>query len=390
MTEKNVDRIHINGKEIILIGTAHVSKKSSEQVKMVIEEEKPDTVCVELDEQRYKTVIDGQKWKNTDIFKIIKQKKSLFLLVNLVLSSFQKRMAKQFGINPGEEMIQGIKSAEEIGANLVLADRNINITFSRIWRGIGFWGKIKLFIELFLSIFSDEEITEEELEKMKSEDILTSMLSELGKSFPKLKTALIDERDKFLSHKIKTAPGNKIVAVLGAGHIPGIKEEINKEQDLEALSKLPPKSKYVKMIGWIIPIIILGVIGYTFYSNRDAGIDQTISWVVWNGSLSAIGALLALGHPLSILTAFVVAPISSLNPVLAAGWFSGIVEAFIRKPKVEDFENLSNDVSSIKGFWKNKVTRILLVIALSNLGSVLGTAIGGADVIRLFIENILR
>lgn len=389
MEEKNIDRLQIDDKEIILIGTAHVSKKSAEQVKELIEEEQPDTVCIELDEQRFKTIKEGQKWKEMDIFRVIKENKSLLLLVNLVMSSFQKRMAKQFGINPGQEMIQGIESAEKIGADLVLADRNINITFTRVWRNIGFWGKIKLFFELFYSIFSDEEISEEELERLKTEDMLTSALSELGKSFPKLKTALIDERDKYLSHKIKTAPGKKIIAVLGAGHVPGIKEEIKKEQDLEELSKLPPKSNIGKIIRWTIPIIILGIIGYTFYTNRATGIDQTISWVLWNGSLSSIGALIAFGHPLSILTAFVISPISSLNPALAAGWFAGLVEAFIRKPKVADFEDLSEDVYSVKGFWKNKVTRVLLVVALTNLGSMLGTAIGGADVIRMFIENIL-
>ncbi|MTI48756.1 TraB/GumN family protein [Sporosalibacterium faouarense] len=389
MEDQNIHRVHIEDKEIILIGTAHVSKKSAEQVKQVIEEEQPDSVCIELDKQRYKSIREGQKWKDMDIFKVVKENKALLLLVNLVMSSFQKRMAKQFGINPGQEMIQGIQSAEDIDANLVLADRDINITFTRVWRGINFWGKIKLFFELFFSIFSDEEITEEELEKLKTEDMLTSMLSELGDSFPKLKNALIDERDKYLSHKIKTAPGKKIVAVLGAGHVPGIKEEILKDQNLGDLTKVPPKSKVGKIIGWMIPIIILSIIGYTFYTNRNTGIDQTISWVLWNGSLSSLGALIALGHPLSILTAFVVSPISSLNPALAAGWFSGIVEAFIRKPKVEDFQNLSDDVFTIKGFWRNKVTRILLVVALTNLGSVLGTAIGGADVIRLFIKNII-
>ena len=388
MTEKNIDKIQINDKEIIIIGTAHVSKKSAEEVKRVIEEEKPDSVCVELDEQRYKTISQGSKWKQMDIFKVIKEKKASLLLVNLVMSSFQKKIARQFGIQPGQEMIQGITSAKETGAELILADRDINITFTRAWRTIGFLGKIKLFFQLFFSIFSDEEITEEELEKLKSEDMLTSMLSELGKSFPKLKTALIDERDKYLSHKIKTASGKKIVAVLGAGHVPGVKEEIRKDQNLYELNRVPSKSNISKTIKWIIPAVIIAIIAYTFYSNRDIGIDQTLSWIIWNGSLSSLGAILAFAHPLSILTAFVVSPISSLNPALAAGWFSGIVEAFIRKPKVEDLEKLSEDIYTIKGFWRNIVTRILLVVALTNIGSVLGTAIGGAEVIRLFIQNI--
>ncbi|WP_425446884.1 TraB/GumN family protein [Dethiothermospora halolimnae] len=389
MEEQNIDRLNIGDKEIIIIGTAHVSKKSAEQVKEVIEEEQPDSVCVELDDQRYGSVVNKDQWKKMDIFKVIKEKKALLLLVNLVMGSFQKRMAKQFGINPGQEMIQGIESAKEIDADLVLADRDIQTTFRRVWRGISFFGKLKLFFQIIFSIFDDEEITEEELEKLKSEDMLTSALKEMGESFPQLKMRLIDERDKYLSHKIKNAPGKKVVAILGAGHVPGVKEEIYKDQDIEELSRVPKKGNTGKIIGWSIPIIILAIIGYTFYNNAQTGIDQTISWVLWNGTLSAIGTLIAFGHPLSILTAFVAAPISSLNPTIAAGWFAGLVEALVRKPKVEDFQKLNEDVFSLKGFWKNKVTRVLLVVVFANLGSVLGTTIGGADVIRMFIKTIM-
>lgn len=386
MSEGNITRLNIDDKEIILIGTAHVSKKSAEQVKEIIEAEKPDTVCIELDQQRYKSVTEGQKWKDMDIISVIKQKKATLLLVNLMMSSFQKRMAKQFGINPGQEMIQAINSAKDVDAEIVLADRDIQITFQRVWRGIGIWGKMKLMTELVYSMFTDEEISEEELEKLKTEDILTSMLNELKDSFPKLKNALIDERDKYLSHKIKNAPGEKIVAVLGAGHVPGIKEEIKKEQNIKKLSTIPPKSKANKSIKWIIPAIIIAIILFTFYNNKGMALDQMIGWILWNGSLSALGAVIALAHPLSIATAFIVAPISSLNPLLAAGWFVGLVETFMRKPKVQDFENLSEDINSVKGFWRNKITHILLVVVLANIGSVVGTMVGGAEVIRIFLD----
>ncbi|MBB6453165.1 pheromone shutdown-related protein TraB [Salirhabdus euzebyi] len=388
MTEENITRIHLDGKEIILIGTAHVSKHSAEQVKEVIEAEKPDVVCVELDEQRYQSIMDGNKWKEMDIFKVIKERKATLLLMNLAISSFQKRMAKQFGINAGQEMIQGIESAKEVGADLVLADRNIQITFSRIWGNIGLKGKMMLLLQVVGSIFSRESISEEELEKMKSQDMLDSMLQEFTDNFPRLKTPLIDERDQYLSQKIKEAKGEKIVAVLGAAHVPGIKEEIKKDHDLERLSTVPPKSKIPKIIGWSIPILIIALITYTFLSNPSAAFHQTLSWILWNGTLSAIGAAVALAHPLTILTAFIAAPITSLSPLIAAGIFAGIVQALLRKPNVRDFENLSDDVFSAKGFWNNKVTRIFLVVMLSNLGSSLGTFIGGADVIRLFFENL--
>ncbi|MBT2216382.1 TraB/GumN family protein [Virgibacillus dakarensis] len=388
MSEENITRLYLDDKEYILIGTAHVSKHSAEQVKEVIEQEKPDSVCIELDEQRYQSIVDGNKWQETDIFKVIKEKKATLLLMNLAISSFQRRMAKQFGINPGQEMIQGIKSAEATGANLVLADRNIQITFSRIWGGIGLKGKATLLMQVIGSIFSKESITEEELERMKSQDTINTILSEFTESFPRLKTPLIDERDQYLAQKIKESPGKKVVAVLGAAHVPGIKKEIKKDHDLERLSERPPKSKVPKIIGWSIPVLIIALIAYTFFANPSAGWQQTISWVIWNGSLSALGVVIALGHPLAIITAFIAAPITSLNPLIAAGWFAGVAQAFIRRPNVRDFENLSEDVFSVKGFWHNKVTRILLIVVLANIGSSLGTFIGGADVIRLFFQNM--
>ncbi|TMN22241.1 TraB/GumN family protein [Lentibacillus cibarius] len=388
MDEENITRIHQNGKEYILIGTAHVSKQSAEQVKEVIASEQPDAVCIELDKQRYQSVTEGNKWKEMDIFQVIKERKATLLLMNLAISSFQKRMAKQFGINAGQEMIQGIESANEIGAELVLADRDIQITFSRIWGNIGLKGKMMLLMQVIGGIFSQESISEEELEKLKSKDMLDSMLEEFTQHFPRLKRPLIDERDQYLAQKIKHAPGEKVVAVLGAAHVPGIKQEIPREHDLKRLRERPPKSKVPKIIGWAIPILILAVIAYTFWANPAAGWQQTISWILWNGSFSALGTAIALGHPLTILTAFAAAPLSSLNPLIAAGWFAGIVQAMIRKPNVGDFEKLSDDVHHLKGFWHNKVTRILLIVVLANVGSSLGTFIGGADVIRLFFENM--
>jgi len=331
--------------------------------------------------------MDPDKSKKMDVIQIIKQGKALILLVNLILSSYQKRLAKQFGIKPGQEMIQGIESANELGATLCLGDRDIHTTMLRLWRGLGFFGKIKLFSQLVLSMFIDEEVSEEQMEEMKTQDMLSSALNELSKSFPHFKSIIIDERDKYLAQKIKTAPGNKVVAVLGAGHIPGIKEELYKENDIEELSKVTPGSKITKIIGWGIAVLIIAVIVSTFSVDRAAGVDQMVSWILWNGSLSALGTLLAFGHPLSILTAFVVSPISSLSPLLAAGWFAGLAEALVRKPNVEDFENMAEDVQTVKGFWRNKVTRVLLVVVFANLGSTLGTFIGGAEVIRRFINT---
>ncbi len=387
MTEENITRLDVDGKEVILIGTAHISRLSAEQVKEVIEREKPDAVCIELDEQRYQSITDTKKWKEMDIFKVIKEKKATLLLMNLAISSFQNRMAKQFDIQPGQEMIQGITSAKEVGAELVLADRNIQITFSRIWGNLGLMGKSQLLSSVFFSIFSKDTISEEELEKMKTQDTLNAVLAEFTEAFPKLKTPLIDERDQYLAQKIKEAPGDKIVAVLGAAHVPGITKEIYKEQDLEKLSALPKKSIIPKIIGWSLPILIIALIAYTFIANPTAGLDQAYSWILWTGSTAALGAAVALGHPLAILAAFIAAPITTLHPILASGWASGLVQAFVKRPTIGDFESLSEDVFTIKGFWKNKVTRVLLVVVLTNIFGSFGTLIGGADVIRLFFKN---
>ncbi|WP_456275990.1 TraB/GumN family protein [Bacillus sp. AK128] len=388
MSMDHLTRLTVNNKEIIIIGTAHVSKQSADEVKLVIETERPDSVCIELDQQRYQSITDENKWKEMDIFEIIKKKKSSLLLMNLVISSFQKRIAKQLGIKPGQEMIQGIESAKEVDAKLVLADRNIQITFSRIWNGLTFWGKSKLLMVIIGSIFNKDEISEDELEKLKSEDMLDSMLKEFTEAFPALKKTLIDERDQYLAQKIKEAPGDKIVAVVGAAHVPGIKNEIDKDHDLKSLSKVPVKKKKPQILGWLIPILIVGLIAYTLIENPTAGLQQTISWILWNGGFAALGAAIALAHPLAIITAFLIAPISSLNPLMAAGWFSGLVHVYFQRPNVNDFINLSEDVYTIKGFWKNKVSRVLLIVILTNLGSTLGTVIGGADIIRVFFENI--
>ena len=387
LNSKNIHILKKDGKEILLVGTAHVSKDSAQEVKELIEQEKPDSVCVELCPARYNSINNPNKWKNMDIITIIRQKKAPLLLANLILSSFQKRLAQQLGINPGQEMIQAISSAKEMNAHLVLADRDIQVTFIRVWKKLNLWGKIRILFMLIFSMFSKEKISEEEIERLKSEDILTAALSELARSFPRLKNTLIDERDQYLAEKIKLAPGNKVIAIVGAGHIPGIKKEIDKEHDLIALTKIPSTSGYTKVLVWGIPLAIIAIIASTFSYSPPVGFEQMTQWFLWNGSLSALGALIAMAHPLSILTAFVAAPFSSLNPFLAAGWFAGIAETLIRRPRVEDFEQLGN-ITTLKDFFHNRVTKILLIVALANLGSMAGTFIGGAKVIQLFINTI--
>ena len=371
-----IHRLTYENKEVILIGTAHVSKESADLVKTTIESEKPDSVCVELCASRFQSIRRKDRWQDMNIIKVIKEKKTFLLLANLLLASFQKRIADKLDIMPGAEMIQAMDTAESIDAEIILADRDIRTTLARTWRITGFWSKLKIIFQLALSLGDVEEISEEDVEKMKQEDMLHSLLSEVGQSLPSLRAILIDERDRYLAHKIKSAPGEKIVAVVGAGHVPGIKNNWDQPIDIQSLETIPPKKKTLSFFKWLIPIgiVILLIFGF-FQGGVHAGKDMLAWWVLANGVLAGIGAAFALAHPFTIIASVLAAPLTSLNPMIAAGWVSGLVEAFSSKPKVRDFEHLPNDILSIKGFWKNKVTRILLVVVFTNLGSTFGTLV---------------
>lgn len=382
--DEHITRVQYQDKEIILIATAHVSKQSAELVKAVIDQEQPDSICVELDEDRYKNIKNPKAWADTDLVQVIKEKKVGFMLANLVLGSYQKKLAKQLDTNVGQEMVQGIKSAEETGANLVLADRSIQTTFMRIWRKMTLKEKFELLLNLFFALDDEEEseITDEEIAKLLQKDMLEGAMANMKEEFPKIGDILLCERDQHLANKIKNAPGKKIVAVLGGAHVAGVKEEIFKEQNMQEITTVPPAGKTAKVIGWAIPISIVALIAYGFVQGVETGMQQVASWILWNGSLAALFTAIMLGHPLSILTAFVVAPISSLNPMLACGWFAGLMEAHVRKPKVEDVSNISNDIFSIKGLFHNRFLRTLLIVIMANLGSSLGTIIAGLDIIK--------
>jgi len=388
MTEKSETRydLEYGDKNVILVGTAHVSRESAQEVEDIIQAEKPDTVCVELCISRYQSIRQKERWQQTDIVKVIKEKKSFLLLSNLLLASFQKRIAKKFDINPGAEMIKAIETADAVGAEIHMADRDIRTTLSRTWRAMGFWGKIKLVFQLILSLGEVDDIKEEDIEKMKQEDVLESLLAEVGKSLPVLRDILIDERDQYLAEKIRNAPGNKIVAVVGAGHVPGIQKYWDKDIDIQSLEKLPPKKKMTGILKWLIPGAILAMfIGGFFYGGAKAGKDMLIWWVAANGILAGLGAIIALAHPATIVSSILAAPLTSLNPMIAAGWVSGLVEAFSRKPKVKDLETLPDDILSVRGFWRNKVTRILLVVVFTNLGSSIGTFVAFPVILKLLI-----
>ena len=381
-------KIQLDDKLVTIIPTAHVSKNSAEMAEAAINEIQPDCICIELDEDRYKSLSDPKKYRQTNISKVIKDKKVAFMLVNLILGNYQKRISKQLGTSSGGEMLVGIRKSKELGCPLVLADRKIQTTFKRIWAALTLKDKLRMIYIIISSLFEDEEISEDDLLKLQQQDALNAALAEVSKAFPALSEVLVTERDKYIASKIRNAPGKNVVAIMGAAHTIGVQKYIMEEYDIAELDVIPPKKPSSKLLKWVFPAIIVIAIISSFSFDTQTGWKQIKTWILFNGTLSAVGAMIAGGHLLSILVAFVCAPITSLNPLLAAGWFAGLTEAKLRNPTVADFDNLSEDLNSLKGFWKNKVTRVLLVVVLANLGSTIGTIISSLNIFSSLIDKL--
>jgi len=380
----NVHEISFDEKQILLIGTAHISQSSVDEVNSVIDQEKPDTVCIELCSSRHQAMLDKDQWKNMDIYKVVREGKSFLLFANLIMTAFQKRLGSQLGVKPGAEMLEAANAAERVGAELILADRDVKITLQRTWRGMTFWGRMKVLSQLLASLFVREEISKEEIEKLKESDALSEAMQMLAEQSPEMKRILIDERDQFMAEKIKLAQGKRIVAVVGAGHVKGLMAELEREHNLAELETVPPPGKIGTWLKWGIPTLIVVLVVYGFFTvETDVSIEMIQRWFLINGTLSALGTAIAFGHPITIATAFVAAPFTSLNPAVAAGWVAGLVEAYLRKPQVRDFESLADDITHLRGFWQNNITRILLVVMFANLGSAIGTFVGGFAIASL-------
>ncbi len=370
-----IERIQLENKEVILVGTAHVSKSSVEEVRASIEENAPDTVAVELCQSRYDVLKNPKNWQDMDIIKVIKEKKAPFLFANLVMASFQKRVGERFGVRPGDEMRSAIEVAEAEQIPVALVDRNVQITIQRVWRNLSAWEKIRLMFSSLFSILAVDELEEDEIERLKEKDMLTAAMEEIAKSAPTIKRVLIDERDAYMARKIADIEADKVLAVVGAGHMEGLIRQLkNPTADLRSLEEVPVKKRGI--LKWIIPLAILVLVTMGFFlGGPKQGYEMIKWWLLCNAAFAALGALIALGHPVTILVAALASPITSLNPTLAAGWFAGLSEAYIKKPRVSDFEKIQDDIATVKGWWTNPITRILLVVILANLGSSAGALI---------------
>lgn len=365
---------------IVLIGTAHISKDSVDEVRDAIEKYKPDIVAVELCQKRYEALTEKDKWENTPITSLLKSNKAYLVLAQTFLSSIQRRLGKEYGVEPGSEMIAALEEAKKHNLQVALVDRDIAVTLKRAWRKMGIREKFRLSWEFMKAMvgYDEEEMEELDLKELMKEDVISALMKEFSEIAPSISTVLIRERDEYISKKIfDESKKGKVLAVVGAGHINGIKENLKKEElkiDLKELETVPRKRfSLMKVFAYSIPVLVVLVIVYLILTGSwERATHALLWWALITGSLSAIGTLIARGHPLSILTAFVAAPFTTLHPTLAAGWFAGLVEAKMRVPRVKDFQGLSK-LDSIKDFLNNRVIRVLMVVALANVGSMIGT-----------------
>ncbi len=384
-----VRSITLGSTQVTLAGTAHVSRASADEVAEMIRTGEYDCVAIELCQSRYESVFDDAAWRNMDIFQVLRRGQAGMLLLSLALSSYQNRLAQRFGIQPGQEFRVAIAESKERGLRLELIDRDVRTTLSRVAARVTWWQKMSIVTGLLGSAFSSQEIEESQIEELKQGDMLKAVMEEFGATFPGIGEALIDERDRYMIGKLALlasapSPPKHILAVVGAGHVPGMERYSPNPPDQDAIAALtvvPPKGKVGLYIGWAIVAVILSAFAVGYSRSPELGLSMIMTWVLINGTLCAIGVMIARGHPLTILTGFFAAPLTSLNPTIGAGMVTGAMEAWIRKPKVSEFESLKADLTHIRNWWKNGVSRVLLVFFFGTLGSALGTYIAGAKIV---------
>ncbi len=375
--------MRVDGREFILVGTAHISRESTDLVRRVIENERPDCVCVELDAQRFEALSQKKRWKNLDLKQVIRDKQLSALLANLLLASFQRKLGGDLGVTPGTELLEATITADELDIPVALCDRDVRVTLRRAWASMSLWNKSKLMGTLAVSVFERPEIDENELRKLRDQDVLSELMNELGEELPGLKRVLIDERDSFLTQKIKQVEGDRIVAVVGAGHVRGMQAALREQRDIDIdeINTIPPVRSFYKWLAWSIPALILGALMFIGLTKGAAVAgENALFWVIANGIPTTIGAALALSHPITIACAFFVAPVTSLIPVIGAGYVLSFLQAWLLPPTVSEFESVADDVGTFRRWWKSRLLRIFLVFILTTFGSMIGTWVGGLEI----------
>ncbi|EKD34814.1 MAG: hypothetical protein ACD_75C02178G0006 [uncultured bacterium] len=370
-------------KIVVLVGTAHISQESVDLVKTVIEQEQPDCICLELDDKRYHALTQKQQWQALNLKTIIKNKQLSTLLISLLMASYQKRLGGQVGVTPGAELLMADQIAKELRIPVSLCDRDVRITLRRAWKSTSFLKKGYLLASLLTSLFDQSVISEEKLRELKQKDVLTELMDEMGETLPDLKRVLIDERDTYLVEKIKSSPGKRIVAVVGAGHLAGMIKKFgtDNKQNLAEITAIPPMSPVYKICGWSIPLLIIGSLVLIGVQKGAAVAGANLLyWILATGIPAAIGALLSFAHPLTTLSAFAAAPITTLSPVIGAGYVTAFVQIMACPPFVKEFEIAGDDIGTFTGWWKNRLLRVFLVFFLTGIGAAIGTWVGGYEI----------
>jgi pheromone shutdown-related protein TraB len=392
-----IERVQRDGVEYVVLGTAHVSRSSVEAVDALLAHEHFDAVAVELCDSRAQSMRDPEAFKQMDLFKVIRQGKAGMVAASLVLSTFQKRLADQSGIQPGAEMKAAMDGADQQGLPLWLIDREVGTTLKRAWHSVGFWQRFGLLGGLLASVFEREEIEQAEIEKLKQGDLLESAFSEFASESKPLYQSLIGERDAFMAARLReeatrsaTSEPRRVLVVIGAGHLKGLSTLLREQQsdpatEVEKLGATPPKARWPKWVAGALVLLVFAAIAFAFHRNAALGTQALLSWVLFTGGFAAIGALAAGGHPLSILAAFIAAPIKPFRPGIPAGGISAMAEAWVRRPRVADFETLRDDIVHWSGWWKNRVARTLLNFFLVSIGTIIGEYTAGIHIFKSLI-----
>lgn len=383
-TASDVHRIEVGGRQFVLVGTAHISRESVDLVREVIEAERPDCVCLELDPQRYEALSQEQRWEELDLREVVRKQQLATLMANLILASYQKRLGLKLGVTPGSELLEAGRTAEALGIPIALCDRDIRVTLRRAWNSLSMFRKAMLASTFIASAFESPELSEEELRRIRQQDVLSELMAELGEAMPDLKRVLIDERDAYLAQKIRDAEGERVVAVVGAGHVQGMLAALSADRnvDLDAINEIPPVSPVWKWVGWGIPVLIVGSIAWIGATQgRVAAGENAWFWFLANAIPSGLGGAVALAHPATIAAAFFAAPFTSLTPVIGAGYVAAFVQTWAHPPKVTEFQNVGTDISKLSAWWRNRLLKIFLVFIATTLGSLIGTWVGGIEIV---------
>jgi pheromone shutdown-related protein TraB len=386
-----VRRVRRGEAEIVLLGTAHVSRASVDAVHALADAEAFEAIAVELCPPRADAMRNPDAVRDLDLFRVLREGRAGVVAAGLALGAYQRRLARQFGIEPGAEMKAAMDIAAARALPCWLVDRDVGITLRRSRAAVGWWERAKLTAGLLAGLLDDSEVDEAQIEKLKQGDMLEGAFTEFASSSPPLFEALIAERDRYMAARLREelarSGARRVLVAIGAGHLDGTARALAEEtrDPAEVISPLraePPPSAFGRWFGVFLLVFVLGGFVWGFAQGTEIGLDAVAAWVLTTGVLGALGALAAGAHPLSILAAFVASPLTPLHPALASGMVSGAVELWARKPRVGDFEALREDLDSLRGWWRNRVSRVFLVFFLTSLGTAIGVWIAGIRLVR--------